>query len=60
MVVTQSIFRFLSFENVDVDVRKGFAKMSSTLPFVVNLVNTAFGVTVLAVPYCFHQVSYKL
>ncbi|XP_028395568.1 putative sodium-coupled neutral amino acid transporter 10 [Dendronephthya gigantea] len=29
--------------------------MSSSMPFVINLVNTAFGVTVLAVPYCFHQ-----
>ena len=27
----------------------------SSFPFVINIVNTAFGVTVLAVPYCFHQ-----
>jgi hypothetical protein len=33
------------------------AKTSSVLPFIINVVNTAFGVTVLAVPYCFHQVS---
>lgn len=31
------------------------AKTSSVLPFIINVVNTAFGVTVLAVPYCFHQ-----
>ena len=57
VVVTQSILKFHSLKNVNVGSRESFAKMSSTLPFVVNLVNTAFGVTVLAVPYCFHQVS---